>query len=93
MLLIQVQEYLIIKIVTSLFEPAVNAISNFFNSSPLTNPYDKNKNVIDTNLCNEGSVVISSSNISGSYQVQHVSQKKDIKYTKIIESKWSSERN
>ncbi len=72
-------------------EPAVNAISNFFNSSPLTNPYDKNKKVIDTNLCNEGSVVISSSNISGSYQVQHVSQKKDIKYTKIIESKWSSE--
>ena len=47
-------------------EPAVNAISNFFNSSPLTNPYDKNKKVIDTNLCNEGSVVISSSNISGS---------------------------
>ena len=73
-------------------EPAVNAISNFFNSSPLTNPYDKNKKVIDTNLCNEGSVVISSSNISGSYQVQHVSQKKDIKYTKIIESKWSSEK-
>ena len=73
-------------------EPNVNAVSNFFNSSTLTNPYDKNEKVVGSNLCNKGTVGISSSNISGSYQVQYVSQKKDIKYTKIVESKWSSER-
>ena len=73
-------------------EPNVNAVSNFFNSSTLTNPYDKNENVVGSNLCNKGTVAISSSNVSGSYQVQYVSQKKDIKYTKIVESKWSSER-
>ena len=73
-------------------EPNVNAVSNFFNSSTLTNPYDKNEKVVGSNLCNKGTVAISSSNISGSYQVQYVSQKKDIKYTKIVESKWSSEK-
>ena len=72
-------------------EPNVNAVSNFFNSSTLTNPYDKNEKVVGSNLCNKGTVAISSSNVSGSYQVQYVSQKKDIKYTKIVESKWSSE--
>ena len=76
----------------SLIEPNVNAVSNFFNSSTLTNPYDKNEKVVGSNLCNKGTVAISSSNVSGSYQVQYVSQKKDIKYTKIVESKWSSER-
>ena len=75
----------------SLFEPDVNAISSFFNASTLTNPYNKNENVVGSNLCNKGTVAISSSNVSGSYQVQYVSQKKDIKYTKIVESKWSSE--
>ncbi len=73
-------------------EPGINAVSNFFNSSTLTNPYDKNEKVVGSNLCNKGTVAISSSNVSGSYQVQYVSQKKDIKYTKIVESKWSSER-
>ena len=73
-------------------EPGINAVSNFFNSSTLTNPYDKNEKVVGSNLCNKGTVSISSSNVSGSYQVQYVSQKKDIKYTKIVESKWSSER-
>ena len=73
-------------------EPDVNAVSNFFNSSTLTNPYDKNEKVVGSNLCNKGTVAISSSNVSGSYQVQYVSQKKDIKYTKIVESKWSSEK-
>ena len=73
-------------------EPNVNAVSNFFNSSTLTNPYDKNEKVVGSNLCNKGTVAISSSNVSGSYQVQYVSQKKDIKYTKIVESKWSSEK-
>ena len=73
----------------SLIEPNVNAVSNFFNSSTLTNPYDKNEKVVGSNLCNKGTVAISSSNVSGSYQVQYVSQKKDIKYTKIVESKWS----
>ena len=29
----------------SLFEPDVNAISSFFNTSTLTNPYNKNENV------------------------------------------------
>ena len=72
-------------------EPNITAVSNFFNSSTLTNPYDKNEKVVGSNLCNKGTVAISSSNISGSYQVQYVSQKKDIKYTKIVESKWSSE--
>ena len=76
----------------SLFEPDVNAISSFFNASTLTNPYNKDENVVGSNLCNKGTVAISSSNVSGSYQVQYVSQKKDIKYTKIVESKWSSER-
>ena len=76
----------------SLFEPNVNAVSSFFNASTLTNPYDKNENVVGSNLCNKGTVGISSSNVSGSYQVQYVSQKKDIKYTKIVESKWSSEK-
>ena len=75
----------------SLFEPDVNAISSFFNASTLTNPYNKDENVVGSNLCNKGTVAISSSNVSGSYQVQYVSQKKDIKYTKIVESKWSSE--
>ena len=75
----------------SLFEPDVNAISSFFNASTLTNPYNKDENVVGSNLCNKGTVAVSSSNISGSYQVQYVSQKKDIKYTKIVESKWSSE--
>ena len=73
-------------------EPGINAVSNFFNSSTLTNPYDKNEKVVGSNLCNKGTVAISSSNVSGSYQVQYVSQKKDIKYTKIVESKWSSEK-
>ena len=73
-------------------EPNVNAVSNFFNSSTLTNPYNKNEKVVGSNLCNKGTVAISSSNVSGSYQVQYISQKKDIKYTKIVESKWSSER-
>ena len=73
-------------------EPDVNAVSNFFNSSTLTNPYDKKEKVVGSNLCNKGTVAISSSNVSGSYQVQYVSQKKDIKYTKIVESKWSSEK-
>ena len=72
-------------------EPSINSISNFFNSSKLTNPYDNSQNVVGSNLCNKGEVVISSSSISGSYQVQYVSQKKDLKYSKIIESKWSSE--
>ena len=76
----------------SLFEPDVNAISSFFNASTLTNPYNKDENVVGSNLCNKGTVAISSSNVSGSYQVQYVSQKKDIKYTKIVESKWSSEK-
>ena len=75
----------------SLFEPDVNAISSFFNASTLTNPYNKDENVVGSNLCNKGTVAVSSSNVSGSYQVQYVSQKKDIKYTKIVESKWSSE--
>ena len=72
-------------------EPSINSISSFFNSSKLTNPYNNSQNVVGSNLCNKGEVVISSSSISGSYQVQYVSQKKDLKYSKIIESKWSSE--
>tara|TARA_B100000700_G_C14965152_1_gene818496 strand:+ start:645 stop:1538 length:894 start_codon:yes stop_codon:yes gene_type:complete len=72
-------------------EPDINSISNFFNSSKLTNPYNNSQNVVGSNLCNEGEVVISSSSISGSYQVQYVSQKKNLKYSKVIDSKWSSE--
>ena len=71
--------------------PSINSISNFFNSSKLTNPYDNSQKVVGSNLCNKGEVVISSSSISGSYQVQYVSQKKKEKYTKIMDSKWSSE--
>ena len=57
-------------------EPSINSISNFFNSSKLTNPYNNSQNVVGSNLCNKGEVVISSSSVSGSYQVQYVSQKK-----------------
>ena len=63
-------------------EPSINSISNFFNSSKLTNPYDNSQNVVGSNLCNKGEVVISSSSISGSYQVQYVSQKKRFKVFK-----------
>ena len=38
-------------------EPNVNAVSNF-NSSTLTNPYDKNEKVVGSNLCNKGTVGI-----------------------------------
>ena len=72
-------------------EPSVTGISDYFKSSNLKNPYDGNKDVVGQNICNKGEVVISASSISGSYQVQYVSQKKDLKYTRIVESKWSSE--
>tara|TARA_B100000674_G_scaffold468234_1_gene453978 strand:- start:460 stop:1362 length:903 start_codon:yes stop_codon:yes gene_type:complete len=72
-------------------EPNVAGISNYFKSTNLKNPYNESNDVVGQNLCNKGEVVITSSNISGSYQVQYVSQKKDLKYTKIVESKWSSE--
>mgnify|MGYP001209941374 CR=1 FL=1 len=72
--------------------PEINNISNFFNTSNFRNPYNNNQNVVGSNLCNKGEVVVSSSSVSGSYQVQYVSQKKDVKYTKIVESKWSSEK-
>ena len=72
--------------------PEINNISNFFNTSNFRNPYNNNQNVVGSNLCNKGEVVVSSSSVSGSYQVQYVSQKKGIKYTKIVESKWSSEK-
>ena len=72
-------------------EPSVAGISNYFKSSNLKNPYDGNKDVVGQNICNKGEVVISASSVSGSYQVQYVSQKKDLKYTRVVESKWSSE--
>ena len=72
-------------------KPDISSISNFFNSSNLTNPYDNSRNVVGSNLCNKGEVVISSSNVSNSYQVQYVSQKKNLKHTEVVESKWSSE--
>ena len=72
-------------------EPSVSGISDYFKSSDLKNPYDGNKDVVGQNICNKGEVVISASSISGSYQVQYVSQKKDLKYTRVVESKWSSE--
>ena len=72
-------------------EPEINNISNFFNTSNFRNPYNNNQNVVGSNLCNKGEVVVSSSSVSGSYQVQYVSQKKDLKYTNIVESKWSTE--
>ena len=71
-------------------KPDISSISNFFNSSNLTNPYDNSRNVVGSNLCNKGEVVISSSNVSNSYQVQYVSQKKNLKHTEVVESKWSS---
>ena len=73
------------------FEPSVANISNYFKTLKLKNPYDANNDVIGSNLCNKGEIVISSSNVSGSYQVQYVSQKKNLKYTKVVESKWTSE--
>ena len=72
-------------------EPSVASISNYFKSLKLKNPYDDTKGVIGSNLCNEGEVVIAASSVTGSYQVQYVSQKKNLKYTNIVESKWSSE--
>ena len=72
-------------------EPSVAGISDYFKSSNLKNPYDGNKDVVGQNICNKGEVVISASSVSGSYQVQYVSQKKDLKYTKVVESKWSAE--
>ena len=71
-------------------EPSVASISDYFKSLKLKNPYDDSKQVIGSNLCNEGEVVIAASSVTGSYQVQYVSQKKNLKYTNIIESKWSS---
>ena len=71
-------------------KPDISSISDFFNSSNLTNPYDNSRNVVGSNLCNKGEVVISSSNVSNSYQVQYVSQKKNLKHTEVVESKWSS---
>ena len=72
-------------------EPSVASISDYFKSLKLENPYDDRKDVIGSNLCNEGEVVIAASSVTGSYQVQYVSQKKNLKYTNIVESKWSSE--
>ena len=72
-------------------EPSVTSISNYFKSLKLKNPYDDSREVIGSNLCNEGEVVIAASSVTGSYQVQYVSQKKNLKYTNIVESKWSSE--
>ena len=72
-------------------EPSVVGMSDYCKASNLKNPYDGNKDVVGQNICNKGEVVISASSVSGSYQVQYVSQKKDLKYTKVVESKWSSE--
>ena len=63
-------------------EPSVASISDYFKSLKLENPYDDTKGVIGSNLCNEGEVVIAASSVTGSYQVQYVSQKKKFKIYK-----------
>lgn len=70
--------------------PSINFLSNYFsNNLNMKNPYDNKSSIIGSDVCKKGTIALTNT-ATGLYNVSYTSSKKRKKYSKQINSKWSS---